>query len=1074
MKPEKLIISAFGPYADTMPEIDFTRFEKNGLFLISGDTGAGKTTIFDAICYALFGVTSGIYKDTKNLRSEYALDSCESYVDFYFSHQGKKYHVYRQPPYERKKQRGEGMVAVKEKAVFYAENELPIEGITQVSTAIEELIKINAKQFKQIVMIAQGEFYNLLNAKTDERTSILRTIFMTDAYRNIEFRLKDRMDNAYAKKADLEKGIVQYFMDTECDNGSLVYEVLSELKEKAEKSKSAWNVEEFTNIITEILEKDDECCRQIFFSLQQEEDILKQKNATLTVANDNNELIDKYESLIRQKEELEKKQDYYRKLSANLERQQVASREINPFYELVKNKERDEINLDSQLKKAQNDLSTALKEHEENERLFSEATSKEGRIEELILYIKKLDEELEKYQKRDALTCENAELKEQIQIIKSKEDELKLSENQIKERIDKVKAEILLFKNTQDNLNEAKKLLEELNKKKLAIDDIINVKVPEYEKEKTKLLTLQEKYITTRKSLDLLLDKKNSAQRLLENCRAGILALTLTEGKECPVCGSIHHPKPADIPKRAITEAEYNDICDELDLATKKNSKALAECEGTNGIVGVLEQRLREDILECIYSQASQESEGKVEASEGKAEASESKVDDIKTLINMLQDEFSIIDKLINENLKKINHLKLQYDKLKSLEKELETLTGEKTEELAAKKTEISRLFLQKSQELVKNNTMLDEMGYLTFNDLDSAVMALDNAKSELETLKNNISNATKNKNATEKTIAGISSQIKTVSASLERTLDEKKALLEEFEERLCEKKFVNKDEFLAYVVSEKEIKECENEINHYEQQVRTNESNLELSKDAKDKVRIDVNGLNAEVNEQSMVVNRLRAKINDIENRLKNNSDRLNKIKARIPEYEKNAKDYSVSLRLYNLVKGQTGKGKITLEQYIQAAGFDNIIRAANRRLLPMSGGQFELYRQEDSLGKKSNTFLDLEVLDNNTGRRRPVGNLSGGESFKASLSLALGLSDTVSSNIGGIQMDALFVDEGFGTLDHKSIESAMDTLINLSGANKMVGIISHREELKESILNQIRITKTQNGSQIMVDDGM
>lgn len=1060
MKPEKLIISAFGPYADTMPEIDFTRFEKNGLFLIAGDTGAGKTTIFDAICYALFGVTSGIYKDTKNLRSEYALDSCESYVDFYFSHQGKKYHVYRQPPYERKKQRGEGRVAVKEKAVFYAENELPIEGITQVSTAIEELIKINAKQFKQIVMIAQGEFYNLLNAKTDERTSILRTIFMTDAYRNIEFRLKDRMDNAYAKKSDLEKGIVQYFLDTECDNSSEVHAVLSELKTKAEKSKSAWNVEEFTNIIAEILEEDEECCRQISSSLQQQEDILKQKNATLTVANDNNELIDKYETLIRQKEELEKKQDYFRKLSANLERQQVASREINPFYELVKNKERDEINLSYELKKAQNDLSKAMKEHEENERLFSEATSKEGRIEELILYIKKLDEEQEKYKKRYELTCENDKLNEQIQNIKSKEEELKLFEDQIKERIEKVKSEVLLYKNTQDNLNEAKKLLEELNKKKLTIDDIINVQVTEYEKEKTKLISLQEKYITTRNNLDLLLDKKNSAQRLLENCRAGILAMALMEGKECPVCGSIHHPKPADIPEKSITEEEYNDICDELDLATQKNSKALAECEGANGIVGVLEHRLREDIIECIYSQAGQESESKVE--------------DINTLINMLQDEFSVIDKLINENLKKTNHLKLQYDKLKSLEKELETLTGEKTEELAAKKTEISRLFLQKSQELVKNNTMLDEMGYLTFNDMESAVMALDNAKSELETLKNNISNATKNKNTTEKTIASFSSQIKTISASLERTLDEKKALLEEFEERLCEKKFINKEEFLTYVVSEKEIKECENQINHYEQQVRTNESNLELSKDAKDRVRIDVNGLKDEVNEQSMVVNRLRAKLNDVENRLKNNSDRLNKIKARTPEYEKNAKDYSVSLRLYNLVKGQTGKGKITLEQYIQAAGFDNIIRAANRRLLPMSGGQFELYRQEDSLGKKINTFLDLEVLDNNTGRRRPVGNLSGGESFKASLSLALGLSDTVSSNIGGIQMDALFVDEGFGTLDHKSIESAMDTLVNLSGANKMVGIISHREELKESIANQIRITKTQNGSQIMVDDGI
>ena len=138
------------------------------------------------------------------------------------------------------------------------------------------------------------------------------------------------------------------------------------------------------------------------------------------------------------------------------------------------------------------------------------------------------------------------------------------------------------------------------------------------------------------------------------------------------------------------------------------------------------------------------------------------------------------------------------------------------------------------------------------------------------------------------------------------------------------------------------------------------------------------------------------------------------------------------------------------------------------------MSDGQYELYRQEDSLGKKSNNFLDLEVLDNFTGHRRPVGNLSGGESFQASLSLALGLSDTVSSNLGGVQMDALFIDEGFGTLDRRSMESAMDILMNLSGANKLVGIISHREELMENIPQQIRIKKYKDGSRITVDTGV
>ena len=213
-----------------------------------------------------------------------------------------------------------------------------------------------------------------------------------------------------------------------------------------------------------------------------------------------------------------------------------------------------------------------------------------------------------------------------------------------------------------------------------------------------------------------------------------------------------------------------------------------------------------------------------------------------------------------------------------------------------------------------------------------------------------------------------------------------------------------------------------------------------------------------------------LRINVNAIENRININSEKLKNINGRRAEYEKADKDLSISTRLYNLVTGNTGNGKITLEQYIQVTGFDGIIAAANKRLLPMSDGQYELYRQENTLGKKSSTFLDLEVLDNYTGHKRPVGNLSGGESFKASLSLALGLSDTVSSSIGGIQMEALFIDEGFGTLDRKSIEGAMETLINLSESNKLVGIISHREELMENIPQQIKVEKKKDGSHIRI----
>ena len=249
MKPIKLIISAIGPYAGEMPEIRFDQFEEKGLFLISGDTGAGKTTIFDAICYALYGSTSGTYRDTKNLRSDYAEEGVQSYVDFYFSHQGHEYHIWRKPPYMRKKLRGQGFTPELEKAILYYEDGRTVEGITEVNAEVENLLRINEKQFKQIAMIAQGEFWSLLNAKTEQRTEILRTIFMTDGYKSIEAKLKDRMDASNERRNVSEKSILQYFRDVIADEEDENYEELIDFQEKADNTGSAWNLDDLLAVL---------------------------------------------------------------------------------------------------------------------------------------------------------------------------------------------------------------------------------------------------------------------------------------------------------------------------------------------------------------------------------------------------------------------------------------------------------------------------------------------------------------------------------------------------------------------------------------------------------------------------------------------------------------------------------------------------------------------------------------------------------------------------------------------------------------------------------------------------------
>ena len=334
----KLIISAFGPYAGELPPIEFDAFEEKGLFLISGDTGAGKTTIFDAICFALYGTTSGTYRDTKNLRSEYAKDSAESYVDFYFSHQGRKFHIWRQPSYERPKKRGLGMMSEDEKAILYEEGQAPIEGLTKVNNAVKELLHIDEKQFKQIVMIAQGEFWNLLNAKTDQRTEILRTIFLTNGYKNIEYKLKDRMNASCRIKDNAENSIIQHFEDVSANEEHALFDELEGLKIKAGQSKSAWNLDEILDVIERLISSDRERLACMKEALEKAEAELKKHNEELALAETNNSFIEKREKLEKEKERLEKRKTEMDGIILLLDKQKKATRNVHPSYSAWANK----------------------------------------------------------------------------------------------------------------------------------------------------------------------------------------------------------------------------------------------------------------------------------------------------------------------------------------------------------------------------------------------------------------------------------------------------------------------------------------------------------------------------------------------------------------------------------------------------------------------------------------------------------------------------------------------------------------------------------------------------------------
>lgn len=1060
MKPIKLIISAFGPYAGTMPEIEFEQFEEKGLFLISGDTGAGKTTIFDAICFALYGTTSGSYRNTKYLRSEYAPDGVDSYVDFYFSHQGKKYHVYRQPQFEREKKRGSGTIVNQEKAVFYCGTGAPIEGKEKVNNAVKELLHIDDKQFKQIAMIAQGEFWELLNAETKERTEILRTIFTTGGYKNIEYRLKDRMDKSFQIWKKAENSVIQYFRDVVAGEESKFTDELAQMKENAEKSDSAWNIEEILDCISKLIDEDEEAYKFLRENLTEEEKILEEKNKVFHTAETDNGFVKRLEELKEEEKNLTAKKEEMAKRFASLQRKKEATFSVKSHYDGWVRKKGETEKGKEEIQKKRAELERAEKEEATAKEALATALKRESEGEEKKKLILQIDREKEKYGKRDKLQEETAELKEAASRFSLQEEELVQAETELKNKIDLLDKKVNTLQDSPAELEKAKAAEGQLKKLKADMDKIIGIDIPAFDEKKEDLEGKQKVFQVAREQYEIARNKREQAETILENCRAGILAEKLKEGKACPVCGSESHPKPAILPEEFISEDGYKKIARQEEAARKKKEDTLKKAESVKSAMEVLEKQLKENISRC-FADASNE-----------ALSEEKTLDELRERIVQEQAE---IGQRITGVASRVTELDKRCQELENAKEAHKKAIGEEMERLHNRQKKFEEEKYENGRRLAEKEAALSQLKDLAYGSLEQAQMARNIAAESLQAIRDAIETARLRREKAGQALAELQSAIKTRQEALCEDKEEEGKLYREFRAILADKKFENEEEFLDCIVGEEEISAEEKEIAEYNHTVKNNKEQLgEAEEKAAGKTTVDIAAVQKERDMQKEKVHTLQGRVHAVSARIVENKKKQANIIALREELERHRKENAIAARLYNLVKGTTGKGKITLEQYVQAAGFDGIIRAANRRLLPMSDGQYELYRQENSLGIRSNTFLDLEVLDNFTGHRRPVGNLSGGESFKASLSLALGLSDTVSSQLGGIQMEALFVDEGFGTLDRKSMENAMDILLNLSETGKLIGIISHREELKENIPQQIRVDKTKKGSRISIDIGM
>lgn len=1083
MKPIKLKISAFGPYAETMPVIDFRQFEKQGLFLISGDTGAGKTTIFDAICYALYGETSGSYRDVRNLRSDYAKPDVESYVDFYFSHQEQEYHIYRQPAYERRKQRGEGTTLQNEKVILYCGDEAPVEGKNHVDKMLRELLHIDVKQFKQIVMIAQGEFRELLNAGTEVRTGILRTIFMTDGYRRMGDKLKDRERRANAGRISAWKSIVQYFNDTEIGEDSSHAAELSELQRNASESKSGWHLDEMLAILEQIIGEEREKSQEKEAELDAAFGCLEQQKKKLILAETNNRFIRRYEDLQKEQAALESRAEEIAELEQLLKRQIAATRVVKPAYDRWMEKRNEWEEAKQEFAGKEKELRGTEQKYQKAVEALKDGSEKEKEAETLQRQWEKLQTDLERYQERDQLLADVRILEQEEGSLQEEEKQIEEAEKTLKQRIQDLMQSINTL---QDKPAELEKIRGE--KESMAVlcetaEKICQTSVPSYREREIAFREKQKIFLEKEQILDEREQERKRGEQILDCCRAGLLAQDLQDGVKCPVCGSLNHPEPATLPEQAITEEELKVLQNKAELARNEKEDILREIEIERKSIHDMEDTLRNtmlellenDLLSAYFFDCGKKPGTDMNIFESEKQDVNFREMTTEELISQMDVAYKVIEKLVQDYREKENTIR---EDCKILERDRIALldaSGKESEALEGRK----KVMLQKRQEnqtaLTEKRTSLRSLAVLEYANLEEAQAELKKRQKQYQQLRNAVDKIQQEEETLRLQKVRQESVLSTWKKTLAERQETERQRKTELEKIIEENEFRSTEDCLDYVVTDESISKREKEKAEYFSQIQSNKEQLKRARqDARDKIWTDVEVLGAEVAQQDAVVNRIRQEKIEAERRQKVNSRIRQNILSQKTDFEKYNQESNVVSHLYKLVTGQTSSRKITLEQYVQATGFDSIIAAANQRLLPMSDGQYELFRQENSEDRQSKTFLDLEVLDHFSGRKRPVGNLSGGESFQASLSLALGLSDTISSSLGGIQMDALFIDEGFGTLDRRSLDSALDTLIHLSGIHKLVGIISHREELMENIPQQIQIEKTREGSRIAIDNGL
>ncbi|WP_439876032.1 AAA family ATPase [Bacillus mycoides] len=1020
MRPIQLIMTAFGPYKQK-EVIDFDNLGEHRIFAISGNTGAGKTTIFDAICYVLYGEASGEERsDTSMLRSQFADDNIYTSVELTFQLKGKRYEIKRQLGH---KKQGNKTITGHAVELYEVINEEKIPcvdrfHVTDVNNKIEDLIGLSKHQFSQIVMLPQGEFRKLLTSETENKEEILRRIFKTDRYKLMRELLDQKRKQWKDVLQEKQKERELYFRNVfklPIRDGALL-EILIEQEHvnthqvvEALEQETIWYNTEVEQLHIEQNDKAKQLKEAAAHfhtakAVNEKFKDLEQKNEKYSTLQENRAVIEMKEKSFKHAEQAKRllpfEQWYeeamqHEQQSESLLKQIIAKKEhiMNSFelaqekYEALKNKASERENAKKQVQRLE-ELQSIIASLAEKKLNLQNAEIQIGNLKE---GMQKLDEQLEVH------TNEKQRMSGELQ-------QLEIALEQYVAKVEEL-----------TNMREDAKVLKQA-----------------YDVWQEKQKYEQEKEIAFHKMQLAVSAYENMERRWLSE-QAGILALHLHDGESCPVCGSMDHPKKATEQSNAIDEKELNGLREKKNVAEKSH----VQLEEKWNFYRVQYEQVIEEVLKRGYRAEELVETYRALVQKGKQLAAE---------VNAL--------KASEETRKQIAV------NIKNVEEKVEELQKQKREvETIQHRTEMECMQLRTSYEHDKQN--IPE----SLQTVQAWKVQFDQALQELRLMEDEWEKVQEAYQHWQNESIRIQAEHDSASNQFNSAKEKKEETFTRFMKELEQSGFTDQLTYTAAKLNDAELDKLQQEIQSYYSSLEVLVKQIEeLKAELNDKEYMDISSLDEQVKELEINLDIIKEKRQRAQNAVAYITDLHENIKRIDEQIHEEEKAFQELVDLYEVMKGDN-ESRISFERYILIEYLEQIVQIANERLRKLSNGQFYLKRSERVEKRNRQSGLGLDVYDAYTGQTRDVKTLSGGEKFNASLCLALGMADVIQAYEGGISIETMFIDEGFGSLDEESLTKAVDALIDLQKSGRFIGVISHVQELKNAMPAVLEVTKQKDG---------